>query len=89
MIGDNIKKYREAAGLTQIGFAKILGYSRQTIHVWENNTVIPSIPDVCIICSIFDVEPNELIGDITDYARQDKSTKNKRTNSTGKDVGSD
>ncbi len=67
MIGDNIKKYRLEIGLTQNGLAKLLGYSRQTIYNWEQNKSIPSTKDICTICSIFRVQPNQIIGEVEDY----------------------
>ena len=63
MLGDNIKRYRLANGLTQQELAEKLHVVRQTISKWEKNQ---SVPDAMLLKSISDclgVSVADLLGE--------------------------
>lgn len=62
--GENLRKYRLNAGLTQEQLAEIFGVSLQSVSRWESSHKA-SYPDVELLCSIarhFGVSVDELIG---------------------------
>lgn len=60
-IGDNIKKYRRLANITQVELAKKLKRSESTIRKYESNEVVPSIKFTCEIATALGVHINDLI----------------------------
>lgn len=48
MLGDNIRIYREASGLTQSDIAKKVGIKKQTLFKYEHN-VNTHIPCSCAV----------------------------------------
>jgi transcriptional regulator with XRE-family HTH domain len=53
MIGEQIKKLRLAAGISQVDLAKKLNVSKQSISNWENNNIMPSIDMLKRLCDYF------------------------------------
>jgi transcriptional regulator with XRE-family HTH domain len=53
MIGEQIKKLRLAAGISQVDLAKKLNVSKQSISNWENNNIMPSIDMLKRLCEYF------------------------------------
>ena len=49
MKAEDIKKIREALGLTQEQFARRLGVSFVTVNRWENSKAIPSTMAIALI----------------------------------------
>ena len=49
-LGQNIKKARKAAGVTQKELAERLGVYQKDISRWENNELIPSTINFAKIC---------------------------------------
>ncbi len=64
MIGKNILYYRKEFNMSQADLSHVMGCTRQTICNWENGIALPSLKDICILCKLFNVDPNSLIGDI-------------------------
>lgn len=54
-IGDNLRKYRKEAGLTQVELAKRLGILQGNITRWETDKVIPSVPTLEKLSKILNV----------------------------------
>lgn len=59
--GKNIKKYREAASLTQQELAKRLLVTRQTISNWERGVSLPDIESIKRIAQEFHVDAVDIL----------------------------
>ncbi|SDI76434.1 helix-turn-helix domain-containing protein [Streptococcus equinus] len=62
MIGENIKNLRLSFGLTQPGFAEVIGISRNSLSRYENGTSNVSTELVDQICRSFNVSYLDIIG---------------------------
>ena len=77
-VGNNIKKYRKQAELSQAEFSKKLGVSRQTISSWEVNRTEPSIGDIEKMCRVLGCTKEQLLKSyredmvIEEYLQDDK-----------------
>lgn len=60
MVGENIKKYREEAGLTQAELAEKMGYEKTLILRWEHGTKEPFASQVKVIAEILNVDVAKL-----------------------------
>ena len=60
MVGENIKKYREEAGLTQAELAEKIGYDRTLILRWEQGTREPLASQVRAIANVLNVDVAKL-----------------------------
>ncbi len=63
MFSDNIKKLREAAGLTQDEFAEKIFVTRTAVSKWENGKSYPSIDSLKEISELFGVSIDSLMSD--------------------------
>ena len=61
-IGPTIKKYREAAGISQTDLAKQLSASRPTIINWESGKTYPDLPNAQQLCEILNIPIHEILG---------------------------
>ena len=61
-IGINIKKYREAKGLTQRQVAQAIGKSKGVLHNWECGDNKPDADTIALLCGLFGVDANTLMG---------------------------
>lgn len=61
-IGNNIKQHRNRLSLSQDALAEKLYVSRQTISNWENEKSYPDVHSLILLCTIFDVSLDQLIG---------------------------
>lgn len=62
-----LKERRESLGLTQQELAKKVGKSFRTIQSWERGESYPNAEFVVVLCKIFDIDPNELLGWYIDH----------------------
>ena len=62
-----LKERRESLGLTQQELAKKVGKSFRTIQSWERGESYPNAEFVVVLCRIFDIDPNELLGWYIDH----------------------
>lgn len=62
-VGERIKKYRLAAGLTQLDVANAIGTTKQAIYKYENN-IVTNIPTekIMALANLFGIAPTELAG---------------------------
>ena len=60
MLGDKIKKYREAKKITQAEIAELLGVSPATVSKYEAGTLEPNIESIKKLSELFDVSIDEL-----------------------------
>lgn len=71
-IGNNIKKYREAKGLTQKQVAEAVGKTKNVVSNWEQGSNKPDTDTVSILCGLFDIDANTLMGwDNTEQLKAD------------------
>ena len=61
-IGQNIKRLRRNADMTQEELAEMLSISSQAISRWETGTAIPDISFIPAIVNIFGTTSDELLG---------------------------
>ena len=59
-IGNRIKEFRKAKGMTQEQLADAIGISFQAVSKWENNIALPDITLVPVIARIFGVTTDDL-----------------------------
>lgn len=62
MLNDQIKKLRQATGISQIDLASALGVTKQSISNWENDNIMPSIEMLIKISKYFNVSTDYLLG---------------------------
>jgi DNA-binding XRE family transcriptional regulator len=61
LVGDNIKKYREAAGLTQTQLAEKIGTDQRQIWRYESSNRAPSAYQIIDIAKALNVDPGDLL----------------------------
>ncbi len=61
-IGENIRRLRLGAGLTQEQLAQRLNVSFQTISKWENSLTAPDISLLPVLADLFQTSVDELLG---------------------------
>ena len=59
--GENLKNERNIAGLSQAGFANLLGTTQQRVSEWERNKVEPTLSNIISIIKVLNVTFEELI----------------------------
>ena len=60
--GQNIKRIREAAGISVRDLQMILGFtSPQAIYKWQNGDCLPTIDNLVILAAVFRVSIDEII----------------------------
>ena len=64
MIGDKLIELRKKNNLTQEQLAEKIGVSRQTISKWELGETAPDIKFAKDLADIFNININELVGDV-------------------------
>ena len=61
-LGQNIKKLRRNADMTQEELAEMLSISSQAVSRWEVGTAMPDISLLPSLCNIFNVSSDVLLG---------------------------
>lgn len=51
---------RVNAGMTQEDVAKKMGKSKQTVINWEKGRVIPGIPEMAMLCKIYEIPQDNI-----------------------------
>jgi transcriptional regulator with XRE-family HTH domain len=62
LFGENLKKFRNNKGLSQIKLSKLLNVSQQTVGSWEINRTSPDPEMIKKISEILDVSADKLLG---------------------------
>ncbi len=62
VIGERIKELRAEYDLSQAKLGDLLMVSQDTISLWENNKALPNTEYVILLCKIFDVSADYLLG---------------------------
>lgn len=60
-LNQQIRKYREALGLSQDRLAEMLYVTRQSVSKWESGDVIPDLEKIIKMTKIFNVSLDNLI----------------------------
>lgn len=60
--GTKLQHLRKAAGLSQEQLANLLDMSRQAVSKWELDQATPDIEKVSMLCKIFRISADELLG---------------------------
>lgn len=71
MLGENIKRLRKDAGMTQADLASKLGVSTITVTMWETNKRKPKIDTLDTISGIFGVGIADLVDGNDPYAKME------------------
>ena len=61
-MSDNIRHYRDKAGMLQSELGKKLGVSAQAVSKWELGKAEPDRDCIAKMCSLFGISANELMG---------------------------
>lgn len=71
-IGENIRRYRKAAGLSQAELAKRIGKTRSAISQYESNTTTPYMYVIDRIANVLGVSPENIVSNtaLTAYERE-------------------
>lgn len=59
---ERLSDLRKRKGLSQEALAEQLGVSRQAVSKWENGEAMPELSKLELLCRIFEVSPNDLMG---------------------------
>ncbi len=61
-IGKKIRELRKQCNLTQQEVADALFVSQDTVSLWECEKIHPSLESLVVLCDLFDVSADELLG---------------------------
>ncbi|MEU3683795.1 helix-turn-helix transcriptional regulator [Streptomyces sp. NPDC030592] len=61
VLGDQLRNYRRAAGLSQIQLGERIGRDHKTIHRWETAITDPTLTDLILIADAIGVPLGELV----------------------------
>ena len=74
--GDNLKRIRKKAKITQEDLAEKVGVSRQSVSKWECSEAYPEMKNILKLCDIFNCKLNEIVNeDLTDFNSLDEGIK--------------
>lgn len=62
MFGEELKKCRSAAGLSQRALAELLNVSQQAVGSWETNRTSPSPETIADIANVLGISSDKLLG---------------------------
>lgn len=65
-LGEKISFYRKRKGISQESLAEIMGVSRQSVSLWENNQTIPSMEKLLQLSELLGLSMNEIVGNDLD-----------------------
>lgn len=77
-IGKRLKELREQQRLTQEELAQYLNVSRQAISQWENDKVYPDISNIALLCQLYKISSDELLGIETQPVDKKEKRKGKK-----------
>lgn len=60
-IGSRLTEIRKKNGLTQEQLSEMLDVSRQSVHKWENGSVLPNMDNIERLCEVFHVSSDYFI----------------------------
>ena len=78
LLGENIRKYRRIAGLTQSELAEKLFLTAQNISKWETGKSLPDSSLMLSLCDILGITVNDLLsGEVVTMENYNKEMENK------------
>ena len=77
-VGENVRRYREAAGLSQEGLAARIGVDQGYVSKLEAGQRNPTIVTVWHVAKALDVKPSDLFQESEPRARSQKARARKR-----------
>lgn len=57
-----LAEMRESSSFSQTEIARIAGVSPKTEWNWENGKSFPNAKQLCVLCDLFDTDPNTMVG---------------------------
>jgi transcriptional regulator with XRE-family HTH domain len=66
VLGDNITRYRERAGLSQQQLGLRCGVTQVAIHFWEKGRTTPNLIRLALIAEVLNTTVGELLGETID-----------------------
>lgn len=75
-LADNLKRIRKENNLSQEQLAEKLGVSRQAVSKWESGQSYPEMDKVIQICTLFNLNMNELVNENLKEVKEAKEEKN-------------
>ena len=69
-MGMQIKKFREAAGLSQEQLADASGIKLGTLRSWEQGKATVKLSDACLLCNVLGCTPNDLCDWYAEHPQQ-------------------
>ncbi len=63
-IGQNLKKYREEKGQTQVELSDLVGIERTSVTNIEAGKNNMTIEQLLYFCEVFEITPNDLLKDV-------------------------
>lgn len=59
---ENLRRLREAAGLTQIELSEKIGVKQGSYSAWERGEAMPSVANLLRLCAVLDTSADVLLG---------------------------
>lgn len=75
-LGEKLQELRKGKGISQEGFAEIMGVSRQAISKWELNQSYPEMEKLIEVSDYFQVSLDYLVKEGVDEAVEESEQKN-------------
>ena len=68
MLGPNVRRLRQARGISQEELGRKVGASKQSISNWENGNIMPSVDLLLRLADYFGVSTDHLLGQESRHA---------------------
>lgn len=75
--GKRLRELRRAKSISQLELSEKIGVSRQTLSKWENDAVLPDVPNVIALADFFQVTTDYLLRG--EYLKQESCSNNMPT----------
>lgn len=62
VIGSNLRKFRNAAKLSQTDVASVCGIEKARLSRYENGHIIPRVDTIEVLAEALSVKPQEIVG---------------------------
>ena len=59
---ENLRRLREAAGLTQVELSERVGVKQGSLSAWERGEAMPSVSNLLRLCAVLNTSADELLG---------------------------
>lgn len=62
VIGENLRKFRVAAGLSQSDVASVCGIEKARLSRYENGHIVPRVDTIETLAGVLGVKPQDIVG---------------------------